>query len=242
MVSNEAILVFARQPRVGVSKTRLSPPLSPAEAAGLYTCFLKDTLALAEQCRPDGLTAAPERCLAYTPAGAKDYFKTLAPGYWLLRQAGADLGERMHRALEHALSHGADRAILIGSDTPHLSPRWLETALLALRGGADVVLGPALDGGYYLVGLSRPCAALFDLPMSNPQVLERTLEAAARLQLEVFQLPVTFDIDTAADLERLQRLLEEDEAIPAMHTRAWLYEHRRSGPTQASLTGDGTGW
>jgi uncharacterized protein len=226
MLPNEAVLVFARKPQAGVSKTRLSPLLSPAEAAGLYTCFLKDTLALAEQCVPDGPAASPARFLAYTPPGARDYFAGLAPGFRLLPQMGTSLGKRMHLALENVLTRGMNRAILIGSDLPHLSPRQLETALLALRRGADLVLGPALDGGYYLIGLSRPYAELFDLPMGNSQVLARTLERAARLRLEVFHLPVTFDIDTVSDLERLESLLQQEPSIAALHTRAWF--HRQS--------------
>ena len=234
---HEAIIVFARQPQPGTSKTRLSPQLSPTQAAELYACFLKDTLAFVDRCRPVGEPAGRaldsaaarssglERFLAYDPPEAEPFFAALAPGYRLLAQSGSDLGERMHRAFTAVFSFGVRRAVMIGSDLPHLPTERLEVALAALRQGAGLVIGPSEDGGYYLAGLKEPHAELFDLPMGDSQVLSRTLDIAARLELQVVQLPDAFDVDDFAGLQRLERLLKEDSSIPAQHTRAWLSQH-----------------
>jgi uncharacterized protein len=117
---------------------------------------------------------------------------------------------------------GASRVVLIGSDLPQLSPLTLEAAFEALRGGAPLVLGPSTDGGYYLVGLTQPQPQLFDIRMSTPHVLAQTLERADQLGLEYSLLPEDFDIDTGADLERLEGLYRTSLALPGASTRAWL--------------------
>jgi glycosyltransferase A (GT-A) superfamily protein (DUF2064 family) len=114
------------------------------------------------------------------------------------------MGERLRNALDFAKQRGASRPILIGSDSPTLPPHLLSMAHRAL-GTHDVVLGPAIDGGYYLVGLSKPAPALFrDIDWSTDRVLQQTLTHARNENLRVFCLPYWYDIDTAADLQRLQ--------------------------------------
>ncbi len=162
------------------------------------------------------------RIIAYDPAAAEGYFAALAPDFQRMPQAGANLGDRMHQALATLFAQGLQRVVLIGSDLPHLPPQTLRRGFEALRRGAEVTLGPSLDGGYYLIGLTRPQPQLFDLPMSTPDVLRQTLERVERLGLRLTLLPEMFDIDTGVDLARLRAMLEAQPAIPARCTRAWL--------------------
>ncbi len=216
MAASEALVVFSKLPDPQNTKTRLTPPLNREEAASLYACFLADTLAAAR------LVPGVEHIVAYDPPVAKDYFERLAPGFQAMPQTGAELGERMHLAMAALFSKGYRRVVLVGSDLPHLSEQVFWEAFQALRRGAEVVLGPSTDGGYYLVGLDRPQPQLFDLPMSTPVVLRQTLERVERLQLRLHLLVENFDVDTAADLARLEQYLEINPAIPANSTRLWL--------------------
>jgi rSAM/selenodomain-associated transferase 1 len=222
MTGPEALIVFAKQPDPRTTKRRLSPPLGREDAARLYACFLEDTLAMARQVH--GVSPI----VAYDPPAARAYFTALAPDFERMPQAGSDLGERMHQALAALFTQGCRRAILIGSDLPHLAAQTIEQGFQHLRQGVEVVLGPSADGGYYLVGLTRPQPPLFDLPMSTPDVLRQTLAVVERLGLRLALLPENFDVDTAADLAKLQALLQADTSLPARRTRAWLARSRRS--------------
>jgi rSAM/selenodomain-associated transferase 1 len=136
------------------------------------------------------------------------------PGLHARAQAGSDLGARMHHALAAGCADGADAAdrdaagaVLFGTDCPGLDARYLEGAVRALAGGADLVLGPVEDGGYVLVGLRRPMPELFEgVPWSTPAVLATTLAIAARHALTVVQLPMQWDVDVPADVPRLAQL------------------------------------
>lgn len=211
-----SLIVFAREPIAGQTKTRLCPPLDGALAAALYTCFLQDVLHIAHR-------VSDVRCvIAYTPETAGPYFAQLATEMVTLSQCGDDLGERMDRALRESLTV-APPAVLIGSDIPHLPPNFIEMAFDRLAAGADAVFGPAEDGGYYLIGLRQPQPALLhDMPMSTPAVLQDTLQIARQLGLCVELLPMCYDIDTAADLQRLAVDLRAAPADVALHTRTFL--------------------
>lgn len=213
---SDALVVFAKQPDPKNTKTRLSPMLSQADATRLYACFLEDTLAAARQIR------GVELILAYDPPAAEAYFASLAPDFRGMLQTGAELGERMHRVLAALFTQGYRRVVLVGSDLPHLPAKTIRQGFHSLRQGAEVVLGPSADGGYYMVGLSQPQPKLFDLPMSTPQVLCQTLERIERLGLRLSLLPENFDVDTAADLAKLRVLLDVNPAIPARRTRVWF--------------------
>jgi uncharacterized protein len=128
----------------------------------------------------------------------------------------------MHQAFTMLFARGYRQVVLIGSDLPHLPVHTLVQSFQYLRQGAEVVLGPCADGGYYLIGLSLPQPQLFNIQMSTPYVLEQTLERIERLGLQLELLPENFDIDTAADLKKLRALLELDQSIPASHTRGWF--------------------
>lgn len=212
------LIVFAREPVAGQTKTRLCPPLDGATAAALYACFLRDTLDLARR------TPGVQPLIAYTPASAGPYFARLAPDLPARPQVGAGLGERLANALQAALAEGRPAAAL-GSDSPDLPGACLGAAFAQLAAGADVVLGPAADGGYYLIGLRAPQPRLLrDVPMSTPTVLADTLALAGDLGLRVALLPPWYDIDTAADLERLRANLATAPPEVAPATRAFLAE------------------
>lgn len=211
-----ALLVVAKRPAAGQTKTRLTPPLAPEQAAQLYEAFLCDTLDLMRQVpnvRP---------IIAYLPEGAEDYFRALAPDFDLLPQHGADLGERLDNALRHCLMNGHDKAVIMDSDSPTLPAECLIEAFERLD-EADVTLGPCDDGGYYLIGLKRPAPRLLrEVQMSTSTVVRDTLVLAAAEKLSVVQLAQWYDVDTVAEL---QRLYDELAALPlgrARHTRRVL--------------------
>jgi hypothetical protein len=213
--------VVAKQPAAGQTKTRLCPPLEARTAAELYACFLRDTLDLMRQ-------VPGVRCeIGYLPAGAEAYFQALAPDMLLSLQQGANLGQRLNHLLTSALAAGAPKAVVMDSDSPTLPAAYLAQAFTLLD-SHDVVLGPCDDGGYYLIGLRRPQPPLLcEVTMSTPTVVQDTLALAAQLGLRSALLPRWYDVDTAAELERLRTELAEAPAAVAPHTREFLYGHAR---------------
>jgi rSAM/selenodomain-associated transferase 1 len=192
---------MAKVPVAGDVKTRLCPPLTPAAAATLAQCFLLDRL---EQL--SGLEAA-EILVAFAPPEREAELAALLPATVArVPQHGPDLGSRMDRLLTDLLGAGYPGAVAIGTDTPTLPTACLHAACTALRDGtADVVLGPAEDGGYYLIGLRQPVPDLFrDMPWSTAAVLAETVARAGRLGLAVRMLPTWFDVDRPGDLARLR--------------------------------------
>jgi len=211
--------VMARAPEPGRVKTRLVPPLSYERAAGLYRCMLQDKL--------QQVAGLPDidPYLAYTPLEARSSMLALLPGgFTLIPQAGSTLGDRLHRLSAILLERGHPAVILIDSDSPTLPTHYLADAVARLREGTtDLVLGPTDDGGYYLIGLKRPCRALFDdIPWSSPTVLNETLHRAAAQRLQVAVLRSWFDVDTPNDLIRLQCELATTDAVTAPLTRRFL--------------------
>ena len=202
----DALIVFARRPEAGRVKTRLSPPLSAEQAAALYAAMLDDVLEVsAEAARIHDL----EMWLAVTPADAVVEMSCRAPeGLRVLPQQGRDLPERMSRALEAAVTRGAPRILLRGSDSPVLDGEKFGEALRILDEAALVVC-PDLDGGYNMVGLRRPALGLFDHPMSTGSVADDTVANARRLGWRCHELAPGFDLDTVEDLSRLRALPRE---------------------------------
>jgi hypothetical protein len=225
-----ALAVMAKAPRTGEVKTRLVPPLKHEEAAALNICFLCDvTAVIAELCVPgqvDGFAA-------YMPAGAEAAFDDLLPPrFRLLAQRGAYLGERLLHAAEDFFAAGYEAMCLINSDSPTLPRAVLQAAVEALRAPGDrIVLGPADDGGYYLIGLKQAHGRLFqEIAWSTPKVLASTLDRAREIGLESTLLPSWYDVDDAASLRRLcQELFSAPltsangmEGYAAPHTREFL--------------------
>jgi hypothetical protein len=211
------LLVVAKQPVPGQTKTRLCPPLSPAQSADLYECFLRDTL--------DVMRKVPDvqRVLCFLPEDARDYFHQLATDMELTCQYGESLGERLDHLLAEALASGSQRAVVMDSDSPTLPAEYISQAFDLLK-DADVVLGPTRDGGYYLIGLKQPQPRLLrQVQMSTPHVLAETLALAETAGLVVSLLPIWYDIDTIADLHQLDGEINgssNNGSAPA--TRQWL--------------------
>ncbi len=226
-MTRRALMVVAKQPMPGQTKTRLSPPLNSTEASALYECLLRDTLEIVRQTRRM-LDFQP--IIAYLPVGAESYFRALAPDFALLLQEGADLSERLNNATRRCLVDGYDQAVIMDSDSPTLAPDWLCAAFGALDGAADVALGPCEDGGYYLIGLKRPAPALFlNVTMSTSQVTADTLAQASLNRWQVELLPTGYDIDFVSDLRRLVADLNRLPLQVAAHTRAFLAAHPIEG-------------
>jgi hypothetical protein len=189
------VLLFTKPGVPGRVKTRLIGELTAAAAAELHGALLADIL--------DNLSTGRFRLeLRWSLEEGEEPPDLGLPAS---RQEGRDLGERLFRALEEAAAAGALVAA-VGSDHPELSASGVEAAFEALEAGADLVLGPAADGGYYLIA-ARPDAvqrSLFaGVPWSTPAVLEETLARAARSGLLCHLLPRGWDVDTAADLAAL---------------------------------------
>ena len=163
------IAVFARRPEPGRVKTRLSPALPAELASQLYAAMLNDTLETVRQARADSRTVFW--------ADVPDESRSPAGFFWH-SQKGAELGARLSDAFDTLLADGG-HAVTVGSDCPGLTPALLERALEALE-HADLVLGPATDGGYWLIGLARPAPTLFqNMEWSTDAVFSRTLARAA---------------------------------------------------------------
>lgn len=194
------LVVFARKPLEGAVKTRLVPPLSPAEAAQLYAHMLDDVLeASAAAARELGLGPV----LAVHPPGAVGEMARRAPApFRAVAQRGRDLAERMTWAVGEAAAAACWPVLLRGSDSPMLPPEAVAAALEALR-EVDLAIVPDRDGGYSLIGLRRPAPHLFAHAMSTPSVAEDTRARARQLGLTVRLLEPCFDVDTVEDLRWL---------------------------------------
>lgn len=196
------LCVFAKPPVPGQVKTRLAAELGAERAAELARAFLCDTWAAVEAIpwvRP--VLATTERGLASVLG--------LDAEEWL--QGSGDLGERLERLLARALAEGASFGMAIGADTPGLPARLLDEARDALA-GADAVLGPSEDGGFYLIGLRRcPSGLLCGLPWSCRQTFTHTLARLRDRGLETRVLPAWFDVDLPSDVVRLGELLARAE-------------------------------
>jgi rSAM/selenodomain-associated transferase 1 len=215
------LLVVAKRPQAGQTKTRLCPPLSAEAAAALYECFLHDTLDVMRQ------VGDVARGVVYLPEGDAGYFHELAPDMALAPQRGADLGERLDHLLSDALKGGARQAVVIDSDSPTLPSTYVAEAFARLDGPNDVVLGPCDDGGYYLIGLKRPQPRLLrEVEMSTPFVVRDTIRLAEQLGLRVALLPKWYDVDTVAELARLRAELTLAPATVAPRTRSFIADCR----------------
>jgi uncharacterized protein len=214
------LLIFAKAPVPGQVKTRLSPPLTPAQAAALYGCFLQDVLT--EMAGLEEMALA----VAYNPASAREFFLNSTPDrVHLVAQAGADLGARLLRAFDWGFAQGYEAVLIRNSDSPDLPGAFIrEGREVLLSGRADVVLGPCPDGGYYLVGLRRPCPELFQgIAWSTDAVLQQTLGRSGRLGLRPHLLPSWADID---DLNGLRNFLQKPLTPPAPGWRSFAWARK----------------
>jgi rSAM/selenodomain-associated transferase 1 len=216
--ADSVVVVFVKRPEPGAVKTRMCPPLTPEQAAALYAAMLEDVLiSTAVAARSAGADA----WLAVHPPDAVGELAARWPGFHTVAQSGADLAQRMERAVASAADAGYARILLRGSDNPAL-PRSAISDGLAALGDADLAVGPDRDGGYGWVALRRPAPGLFDHPMSTASALADTLARAAALGLRARTLAAHFDIDTAADLAWLAAARSRGEAGECPRTLALL--------------------
>jgi rSAM/selenodomain-associated transferase 1 len=196
-----ALVIFAKAPIPGQVKTRLCPPLTPDEAATLHGSFVLDTLERTKAAVTK-FKLPLDRYLACAPASTHVFFKIMEErqGVQLIDQLGEDIGARMHHTFDTLFARGYKQVVMVGTDVPSLPLEQYKQACTLLA-SHDLVLGPALDGGYYLIGLKRPMPNLFTgIPWSTGQVLSLTQEKARTLKLTVAVTDPWRDVDTAEDL------------------------------------------
>jgi rSAM/selenodomain-associated transferase 1 len=205
-MSVAAIGIICKAPQPGHSKTRLAAAIGAVAASELSACFLRDVAAAIEAI-PEVLGRRGYG--VYAPAGAEQVMRQLLPvAFELLLQDGDDLGHVLSGAANALLLAGHDCVLLVNGDSPTLPARLLVQAIEILRKPGDrMVLGPASDGGYYLIGLKHPHRQLFtQIAWGTETVARSTCERAAEIGLATTLLPEWYDVD---DLETLRWLQDE---------------------------------
>lgn len=212
-----ALVVMARYPVLGEVKTRLAARYGAARATALYQAFISDLDAR--------FRGGPRRLVwAYHPA-TSPFAEIVHAQAYCLPQQGEDLGARM-LACFCALCGEFSSVVMIGADAPHTRDAWIAAAEERLE-ESDVVLGPSADGGYFLVAMRKPHDIFSGVAMSTPSVLAQTQQLIASMGLRAHLLPRSFDVDEAADVERLRNELRAPELagqLPAI--TAWFAGYR----------------
>lgn len=234
-----AVAIMCKTPRAGTSKTRLSPPLTPAECAEASACFIADLSNTIHELSVDG-DVVPYA--VYTPIGSEESLRELLPdGFKLTPQCEGGFGVRLLQGIIDLLDAGHDGAILVNSDSPTLPAAVLKEAVDAVSRGDNVTLSPAIDGGYTLIGLSRPHARLFeDIPWSTSEVYRLTLERAGEIGLPVEIVHGWYDVDDAASLRMLEDELSgkrlaffAPDVLGALAPATRLFMHQRRDQQRA---------
>ncbi len=198
------IIVFVKNPVPGQVKTRLIPHLSPEQAASLYQAFLIDWC--------NALSGIPtaRRVIAYTPPESLSALKILiGKDLIYIPQKGIDLGERLITAARWACDQNYTKFLFVGSDSPTLPIQYVKLALNLLE-SRDVVIGPSVDGGYYLIGFSKHRASLLiptifeEITWSTDVVFRQTLGKIESVKAQLGLLPPWYDVDTLAELQLLR--------------------------------------
>lgn len=193
--------IFAKAPILGTVKTRMAPPLSPAQCLRLHEALLDHTLA---QMRPL-IAPGVEACLWLTgtlPEALEQAGRMEARGFGVDVQQGAHLGERLSHALTTRFSQGFSKVIFIGTDCPKLGSKTVRDAIRALN-RQEVVVGPAQDGGYYLIGFAACLPEILQgIPWGTPAVYEATLDRLRQREVRWKSLERLADLDTVGDLKQ----------------------------------------
>ncbi|MEO8735624.1 MAG: TIGR04282 family arsenosugar biosynthesis glycosyltransferase [Edaphobacter sp.] len=222
-----ALAVMAKAPQPGRVKTRLSPPLTPEQAAALNIRFLRDTTQNLSEVSAAGDAAG---LISYTPVGDEALFDGLLPdGFALIPQRGDGFGERLLAAAEDILACGFGAVCLIDSDSPTVPPAAFRQAVDELkRPGDRIVLGGSDDGGYYLIGLKKPHPQLFaNIHWSTSTVYAETVAAISGAGLELIELPLWYDVDDGTTLDMLSGELLRGTPLPFATMSGYPAPHSR---------------
>lgn len=218
-----AVVVVGKLPRPGKVKSRLARSLGEEKAARLYECFLLDTVEALS-----GLEGAD--VVVSLLGGTMPSLLDLGPKVKVVPQRGGTFGERLRNSVANALGMGYRPVVLVGSDNPSLPPEAVSEAFEALE-GCDVVLGPATDGGYYLIGMHRLHDSLFsdEIEWGTEKVLGQTLRRCHEEGLSVKLVRPWYDVDTIEDLRFLKAHIEgcllSGEPVPCPRTARLLLDH-----------------
>jgi rSAM/selenodomain-associated transferase 1 len=207
--------MMVRYPEPGKVKSRLAAATGDETAADIYRSCAGRLFAAVE-----GLPKEIDRCLYCADAGDMERIgKWAGNGFGIDAQRGDGLGERLDQGFTTSFNQGAVKTVIVASDVPGISSSILREAFDALD-RHDIVIGPSLDGGYYLIGLKRPEPRLFrNIDWSTPTVLDRTLQTAKECGLNPCVLPVLLDIDTADDWHRWIESQKESNEVGCAKTR-----------------------
>lgn len=209
-----AVICFTRVPKPGVTKTRLLPVLQPEQCVDLHWAFLSDLADVYEQ-------TDAHLFVAYTPDPDWEQLKRVFPAAGYFPQKGNDLGERMYRVIRKVLELGYESVVLTGADLPRMTAAHLQSGFAALE-EHDIVIGPTSDGGYYLIGMKKPCREVFRVEgYGGASVFENTVAAAADAGLSVGTALACDDVDTPEDLQVLIKAVD-----PESHTGQYLARMR----------------
>jgi uncharacterized protein len=203
--SKQHLIIFTRYPEPGKTKTRLIPALGAVGAANLQRQMTEYTIFQARELQKAADITVEVRFVGGDLQLMQDW---LGDGLVYQPQGDGDLGLRMERSLFDAFERGAEQVIIIGSDCPGVNCQILATAFEQLQ-VSDLLLGPAIDGGYYLIGLQRPIPALFlNIEWGSTQVFQRTVDIAQKLKLSPIYLPPLADVDRPEDIQFWQKVFE----------------------------------
>ncbi len=223
MIDNRCVILFVKLPEPGKVKSRLEQYMDGSMVQRLYECLVLDTIDMLEQVK------VPFR-ICYAPPDAQERVRQwLGQAYSYMPQTGNDLGERMEQAFIRVFTEGVDLALLIGSDIPSLTAEIIDDAFRSFS-ACDAVIGPARDGGYYLIGFKKRTfePGIFrDMKWSTETVLRETIGKLEKAQLTMHRLPELRDIDTLEDLEAY-RSHAEHLGPGASRTLFFLHLHRQS--------------
>ncbi|MCC3144362.1 TIGR04282 family arsenosugar biosynthesis glycosyltransferase [Halanaerobium sp. Z-7514] len=202
-----AFVIMSRAPIAGKTKTRLQSHLSPKECAELHKAFLKDIINKFSNIKKK--YSQLDLYLSITPPESENLFKELLnEDFKIITQKGKDLGRKMYNSLLDAYQLSNSPVIITGSDLPSLPISIITESFAGLK-ERDLVIGPSLDGGYYLLGMKKPHAFLFEQQKwGNKSVLEKTLKAASKYDLKSHFLPEWYDVDTFNELLILREYLK----------------------------------
>ncbi len=204
------LVLFAKAPRVGLVKTRLARSIGEAEALKAYQALVQNVLRALVRFRDVTVQFSPDDAQS-------DVASWMKPGWTSAPQGSAGLGDRLARCFEEQFSHGAERVVVIGSDCPDIDGSDIEDAWESLK-THDLVLGPAADGGYWLIGLSRNCPSVFTgVDWGTERVLEQTVARAKHEGLSIALLRQLSDVDTAEDWEAFKRGTDVETELVSGH-------------------------